>query len=109
MSNYHDPNQPLYGAYATEPDHYAIGQLGPLSGSEAFAPTAFLAAEQPLVADAPDPPAEEARSRTRPKYGNDHVKHRRTRSGCLTCRLRRVKVSSGASDVQLPLTRLTLV
>lgn len=33
-----------------------------------------------------------ARMRRRPGPG-DHVKHRRTRSGCYTCRQRRVKVS----------------
>lgn len=32
-----------------------------------------------------------ARARRRPGAG-DHVKHRRTRSGCFTCRQRRVKV-----------------
>ena len=34
-----------------------------------------------------------ARVRRRPPPGSDHVKHRRTRSGCYTCRTRRVKVS----------------
>ena len=33
-----------------------------------------------------------ARVRRRPPPGSDHVKHRRTRSGCYTCRSRRVKV-----------------
>lgn len=33
-----------------------------------------------------------ARMRRRPATG-DHVKHRRTRSGCFTCRQRRVKVT----------------
>lgn len=32
------------------------------------------------------------RIRRRMTQGSDHVKHRRTRSGCYTCRLRRVKV-----------------
>lgn len=40
-----------------------------------------------------------ARPRRRQPQGAEHVKHRRTRSGCYTCRQRRVKVrydSSGA-------------
>jgi hypothetical protein len=32
------------------------------------------------------------RSRRRQLAGGEHVKHRRTRSGCYTCRQRRVKV-----------------
>jgi len=39
------------------------------------------------------------RSRRKSAPGLDHIKHRRTRSGCYTCRSRRVKVrkrSSGA-------------
>ena len=32
------------------------------------------------------------RVRRRPPPGSDQVKHRRTRSGCYTCRSRRVKV-----------------
>lgn len=35
------------------------------------------------------------RSRRRQASGSDHVKHRRTRSGCYTCRQRRVKVCRG--------------
>lgn len=34
------------------------------------------------------------RSRKRSGPGGEHVKHRRTRSGCYTCRTRRVKVRS---------------
>lgn len=33
-----------------------------------------------------------SRARRRPAPGAEHVKHRRTRSGCYTCRNRRVKV-----------------
>lgn len=35
------------------------------------------------------------RSRRKSAPGPDHIKHRRTRSGCFTCRSRRVKVSHG--------------
>jgi len=33
-----------------------------------------------------------SRNKRRPVPGADHIKHRRTRSGCYTCRQRRVKV-----------------
>jgi hypothetical protein len=44
----------------------------------------------------PHAPAQQpsARSRRRATLGADHIKHRRTRSGCFTCRQRRVKVTS---------------
>ena len=38
------------------------------------------------------PPQPSARGKRRSVPGPDHVKHRRTRSGCYTCRQRRVKV-----------------
>lgn len=38
------------------------------------------------------PPPAPQRSRRRQPPGSEHVKHRRTRSGCYTCRQRRVKV-----------------
>ena len=38
------------------------------------------------------PPQGPARPRRRHPPGAEHVKHRRTRSGCYTCRQRRVKV-----------------
>ena len=37
-------------------------------------------------------PKSAVRMRRRTQAGADHVKHRRTRSGCYTCRSRRVKV-----------------
>jgi hypothetical protein len=42
----------------------------------------------------PHAPAQQpsSRSRRRQTHGADHIKHRRTRSGCFTCRQRRVKV-----------------
>ncbi|GAB7334437.1 hypothetical protein MBLNU13_g06440t1 [Cladosporium sp. NU13] len=41
----------------------------------------------------PHAPAQQpsSRSRRRQTHGADHIKHRRTRSGCFTCRQRRVK------------------
>ncbi|CAK4031833.1 Adhesion and hyphal regulator 1 [Lecanosticta acicola] len=41
------------------------------------------------------PPQGPQRSRRRQAQSSEHVKHRRTRSGCYTCRQRRVKVSLG--------------
>src|SRR5437868_6744088 len=40
-----------------------------------------------------DQKPQSSRSRKKSNPGIDHVKHRRTRSGCYTCRSRRVKVS----------------
>lgn len=44
------------------------------------------------------PPHGGARNKRRPVPGADHIKHRRTRSGCYTCRQRRVKVCSSYTD-----------
>ena len=57
----------------------------------------------------PDPimfqPPKPANSRSRKKStpGLDHVKHRRTRSGCYTCRSRRVKVETASSLLPTPM------
>lgn len=42
-------------------------------------------------------PAESTQNRTRQSVASDHIKHSRVRSGCLTCRKRRVKVSAIAA------------
>ena len=56
-------------------------------------PLSFVAEEEP-----PGPaPKNTGQARRRLPLGTDHVKHRRTRSGCYTCRSRRVKVSPPAS------------
>lgn len=39
-------------------------------------------------------PADAPKTKRRQSHGLDHVKHKRTRSGCFTCRTRRVKVRS---------------
>lgn len=49
------------------------------------------------------------RVRRRPPPGSDHVKHRRTRSGCYTCRTRRVKVRWFLGQYLLSRIHLTLV
>ncbi|KAK8868071.1 Sterol uptake control protein 2 [Apiospora arundinis] len=43
----------------------------------------------PIMFQAPKPPSSRGRKKSTP--GLEHVKHRRTRSGCYTCRNRRVK------------------
>ncbi|KAK8118838.1 uncharacterized protein PG998_003464 [Apiospora kogelbergensis] len=43
----------------------------------------------PIMFQAPKPPSNRGRKKSTP--GLEHVKHRRTRSGCYTCRNRRVK------------------
>lgn len=48
------------------------------------------------------------RVRRRPPPGSDHVKHRRTRSGCYTCRTRRVKVRWFLGQYLLSRIHLTL-
>jgi len=37
-------------------------------------------------------PQDGSKSKRRQLHGSDHIKHKRTRSGCFTCRARRVKV-----------------
>ncbi|KAK7956194.1 uncharacterized protein PG986_005416 [Apiospora aurea] len=44
---------------------------------------------EPIMFQAPKPPSSRGRKKSTP--GLEHVKHRRTRSGCYTCRNRRVK------------------
>jgi hypothetical protein len=49
----------------------------------------FTGFPEPIMFNAP----KAQRSRRKSAPGLDHIKHRRTRSGCYTCRSRRVKVS----------------
>ena len=49
----------------------------------------FTGFPEPIMFNAP----KSQRSRRKSAPGLDHVKHRRTRSGCYTCRNRRVKVT----------------
>ena len=48
----------------------------------------FTGFPEPIMFNAP----KAQRSRRKSAPGLDHIKHRRTRSGCFTCRSRRVKV-----------------
>lgn len=49
----------------------------------------FTGFPEPIMFNAP----KAQRSRRKSAPGLDHIKHRRTRSGCYTCRSRRVKVT----------------
>ncbi|KAK8080561.1 hypothetical protein PG997_008379 [Apiospora hydei] len=51
---------------------------------------------EPIMFQAPKPPSSRGRKKSTP--GLEHVKHRRTRSGCYTCRNRRVKDAARAKE-----------
>ena len=59
-----------------------------VSSASSYANLGFLFGVQDPAVVAP----KSSRSRRKPAHGSEHVKHRRTRSGCYTCRSRRVKV-----------------
>lgn len=58
-----------------------------LSSASSYADLQYLFGTQDLAMITPTP----NRNRRKPKEGAEHTKHRRTRSGCYTCRGRRVK------------------
>lgn len=58
-----------------------------LSSASSYADLHYLFAAQDVTMIAPKP----SRNRRKSTQGPDHTKHRRTRSGCYTCRSRRVK------------------
>lgn len=92
------------------PPYFTINPQRPMMHMEnSYPPPSFAHGLQPFqtlssenlrqnYADLDDPsrtmlPAQgSSRARRRPAPGAEHVKHRRTRSGCYTCRNRRVKV-----------------
>ena len=86
MSNYFAPNAVQYPENIEQPLQF-IGGL-----PDAFASTGtdqWYGSEQ----QSSGPPSKSsAKTRLRNPPAQDHVKHRRTRSGCYTCRERRVKV-----------------
>jgi hypothetical protein len=59
-----------------------------LSSASSYADLNYLFGVQDTTMIAPKP----NRSRRKSSQGSEHAKHRRTRSGCYTCRSRRVKV-----------------
>lgn len=64
---------------------------GPSSTAPPFQGIGYFSGfPDPIMFQAPKPANSRSRKKSTP--GLDHVKHRRTRSGCYTCRSRRVKV-----------------
>jgi hypothetical protein len=59
-----------------------------LSSASSYADLNYLFGVQDTTMIAPKP----NRNRRKSSQGSEHTKHRRTRSGCYTCRSRRVKV-----------------
>ncbi len=61
----------------------------------------------------PDPvmfnAAKAQRNRRKSASGPDHIKHRRTRSGCYTCRSRRVKVGGPLGSFRTPESACPLI
>ncbi|KAH8680892.1 hypothetical protein BX600DRAFT_6270 [Xylariales sp. PMI_506] len=72
----HNPAMPMGSGDATMMNHYE--SLGYFTGFP-----------DPIMFQPPKP--QSSRNRRKSAPGGDHVKHRRTRSGCYTCRSRRVK------------------
>jgi hypothetical protein len=71
-------------------DQFSGELLGQLSSARSYASLQYLFGVQDPAMLAP----KGSRNRRKPAQGSEHIKHRRTRSGCYTCRSRRVKVST---------------
>ena len=56
----------------------------------------FTGFPEPIMLNTP----KAQRSRRKSQAGSEHIKHRRTRSGCYTCRSRRVKVRLAPEEEQ---------
>ncbi|VBB83871.1 Putative protein of unknown function [Podospora comata] len=84
------PNQsPLEGPpqMSHQPQVLAMGGHGPPMPNPYQSLGYFTGFPEPIMFNAP----KSQRSRRKSAPGLDHIKHRRTRSGCFTCRSRRVK------------------
>ncbi|RDL33609.1 uncharacterized protein BP5553_07977 [Venustampulla echinocandica] len=68
------------------PEHISL-QSQPLSSASSYADLNYLFGTQDPAMLVPKP----SRNRRKSTQGSEHTKHRRTRSGCYTCRSRRVK------------------
>jgi len=64
----------------------------------------FTGFPEPIMLNTP----KSQRSRRKSQPGLEHIKHRRTRSGCYTCRSRRVKVRSSLKTLLLSFVVLTI-
>jgi len=93
------------------PDGIPQSQLPAMSMASSGAPMTssyqnlgyYTGFPDPIMFQAPKPPSNRGRKKSTP--GLEHVKHRRTRSGCYTCRNRRVKVRQSVHRIgKTPLT-----
>jgi hypothetical protein len=75
-----------------------------LSSASSYADLHYLFGAQDTTMIAP----KSNRSRRKSSQGSEHTKHRRTRSGCYTCRGRRVKVGK-RSQARLAVTYSVVV
>jgi hypothetical protein len=76
-----------------------LGESGPTMPNPYQNLGYFSGFPDPIIFQAPK--AQSSRSRKKSIPGMDHVKHRRTRSGCYTCRSRRVKVSEKSLSITM--------
>ena len=95
---------PFGHGYSLMPPYYTVGE----NGQRLIPPTNYIRGLQGMPSHRPElntnflefddpsrpvlPAQGSARVRRRVGAGGEHVKFRRTRSGCYTCRTRRVKV-----------------
>ena len=79
---------------------HSSSQPHQLSSASSYADLNYLFGSQDPAMLVPKP----SRNRRKSSQGSEHTKHRRTRSGCYTCRSRRVKVCN-----LLGLTRSELI
>ncbi|KAI0152359.1 hypothetical protein F4776DRAFT_659285 [Hypoxylon sp. NC0597] len=81
-----NPQDPQY-----QPQHHPtpMGNISPPLTTPYQSLGYFTGFPDPIMFQAPK--AQSNRNRKKTASGTDHVKHRRTRSGCYTCRSRRVK------------------
>lgn len=108
MDNRYPPNMPPMGGYYNPtppnglpavPEFYQqqprLHHLQTMSNESLGAYPEYDEYNRPML-PGQGPSQGPVRSRKRAAHGADHVKHRRTRSGCFTCRQRRVKVCPSA-------------
>jgi hypothetical protein len=104
-----DPNRQVPARNSNNPPHpsFSFGggidqpssQAQQLSSASSYADLNFLFGVQDPAMLVPKP----NRNRRKSSQGSDHTKHRRTRSGCYTCRSRRVKVGWSMFPITRPL------
>ncbi|KAF2836000.1 hypothetical protein M501DRAFT_940621 [Patellaria atrata CBS 101060] len=90
VPHYYDPNTglPIVPQLVPQDAYVPRLQQMPTLSTEQMHQSYMGYEENPATMITPQP---NSRARRRPLGGTDHVKHRRTRSGCYTCRNRRVK------------------